>query len=103
MKRVKNRSEHFARLQRLQAEYAAAGNPIVSMDTKKKEPWGSFYRDGHWYTLAALTTYDHDFGSFAEGVIIPHRFYDIRLNVGYSQLGTSPDPSEFACDSFRHG
>jgi Rhodopirellula transposase DDE domain len=54
------------------------------------------------YTLEELTTYDHDFGSFAEGVIIPHSFYDIRLNVGYIQLGTSHDTSEFACDSFRH-
>jgi hypothetical protein len=102
MKRVPKRNEQFENIQRLKAEYEAAGNPIVSMDTKKKEQLGNFYRDGHLYTLEALTTYDHDFGSFAEGVIIPHSFYDIRLNVGYIQLGTSHDTSEFACDSFRH-
>ena len=102
MKRVANRNEQFETLQRLKAKYEAAGNPIVSMDTKKKEQLGNFYRDGHLYTLEELTTYDHDFGSFAEGVIIPHSFYDIRLNVGYIQLGTSHDTSEFACDSFRH-
>ena len=102
MKQVPNRNEQFENILRLKAAYAAAGNPIVSMDTKKKEYLGNFYREGHLYTLEALRTYDHDFNSFAEGVIIPHSFYDLRLNVGYIHLGTSHDTSEFACDSFRH-
>lgn len=102
MKRVPKRNEQFETIQRLKTEYEAAGNPIVSMDTKKKEQLGNFYRDGHLYTLEELRTYDHDFGSFSEGVIIPHSFYDIRLNIGYIQLGTSHDTSAFACDSFRH-
>jgi hypothetical protein len=102
MKRVPKRNEQFENILRLKAEYEAAGNPIVSMDTKKKEQLGNFYRDGHLYTLEELKAYDHDFTSFSEGVIIPHSFYDIRLNVGYIQLGTSHDTSEFACDSFRH-
>ena len=102
MKRVPERNEQFENIQRLKAEYEASGNPIVSMDSKKKEQLGNFYRAGHLYTLEELTTYDHDFGSFAQGVVIPHSFYDMRLNVGYIQLGTSHDTSEFACDSFRH-
>lgn len=102
MKRVPKRNEQFENIARLKAEYEAAGNPIVSMDTKKKEQLGNFYRDGHLYTLEELKTYDHDFTSFSEGVIIPHSFYDIRLNIGYIQLGISHDTSEFACDSFRH-
>ena len=48
-----------------------------------------------------LHTYDHDFHSYAAGVIIPHSLYDLHLNVGYIQLGTSHDTGEFACDSFR--
>jgi hypothetical protein len=71
------------------------------MDTKKKEYLGNCYREGHWYTLEELRTYDHDFHSFSEGVSIPHSLYDMQLNVGYMQLGTSHDTSEFACDSFR--
>jgi len=102
MKRVPHRNEQFENLQRLKAAYEAAGNPIVRMDTKKKEYVGNFYRDGHGYTLKELRTYDHDFKSFAEGVIIPHSLYDLHRNVGYLQLGTSHDTSEFACDSFRH-
>lgn len=99
---IKNRNAQFENIGRLKAAFEAAGNPIVSMDTKKKEYLGNFYRDGHLYTLEELQTYDHDFTSYAEGVIIPHSIYDLHLNVGYIQLGTSHDTSEFACDSFRH-
>jgi len=103
MKReIKNRNEQFENIIRLKSEFEAAGNPIISMDTKKKEYLGNFYRDGHLYTLEELQTYDHDFKSYAEGVIIPHTLYDLQLNVGYIQIGTSRDTSEFACDSFRH-
>ena len=99
---IKNRNEQFENIARLKAEFEAVGNPIVSMDTKKKEDLGNFYRDGHLYTLEEIQTYDHDFKSYAEGVVIPHSIYDLRLNVGYIQLGGSHDTSEFACDSFRH-
>jgi hypothetical protein len=99
---IKHRDAQFEKITQLKAADQAAGNPIVSMDTKKKENLGNFYRDGQLYTLEALHTYDHDFNSFAEGVIIPHSFYDIKHNVGYIQLGNSHDTSEFACDSFRH-
>jgi hypothetical protein len=54
------------------AEYKATPNPIVSIDTKKREYLGNFYRAGQLYTLAEVQTYDYDFFSFAEGVIIPH-------------------------------
>ena len=102
MKSVPHRNEQFENIARLIAEYEAAGNPVVSMDTKKKEHLGNFYREGHLYTLEELQTYDHDFKSYAEGIIIPHSLHDLRLNIGYIQLGTSHDTSEFACDSFRH-
>lgn len=102
MKQVANRNAQFENIARLIAEYQAAGNPVVSMDTKKKEYLGNFYRDGHLFTLEELQTYDHDFTSFAEGILIPHSLYDVTLNIGYIQLGTSHDTSEFACDSFRH-
>ena len=98
---IKHRDEQFENIARLKAEFKAAGNPIVSMDTKKKEYLGNFYREGRLYTLSELHTYDHDFPSYAEGVIIPHSLYDLQFNVGYIQLGTSHDTSEFAADSFR--
>ena len=99
---IKDRNAQFENISRLIVEYEAAGNPMVSLDTKKKEQIGNLYRDGHLYTREELITYDHDFPSYADGVIIPHCCYDWHLNIGYIQLGTSHDTSEFACDSFRH-
>ena len=82
---VKNRNAQFENIAKLKAEFEKAGNPIVSMDAQKKEQLGNLYRDGHLYTLEELQTYDHDFPSYAEGVLIPHTIYDLQLNVGYIQ------------------
>jgi hypothetical protein len=101
MRTVALRNEQFENILRLRNEFIAAGNPVLSMDTKKKEYLGNFYRKGHLYTLEELQTYDHDFVSFANGVIIPHSLYDLQHNIGYIQLGTSHDTSEFAADSLR--
>jgi len=101
MKSVAHRDEQFARIDKLKAEFRAAGNPIISFDTKKKEYIGNFYRDGHLYTQQELHTYDHDFNSEAEGIIIPHGIYDLLHNIGFLHLGTSKDTSEFACDCIR--
>lgn len=102
MKEVPHRNEQFENIVRLIAEYEASDNPILSMDTKKKEYLGNYYRDGRLYTLQEVQTYDHDFSSFAEGVIIPHGIYDLKRNTGYINLGTSKDTSQFACDSLRN-
>ncbi len=99
---IPHRNEQFENIARLSAEYQAAGNPVLSMDTKKKEHLGNFYREGHLYTLETLRTNDHDFTSSATGIIIPHSLYDAELNIGYIQIGTSHDTSEFVCDSLRH-
>ena len=101
-KEVPHRNEQFENIARLIAEYESAHNPIVSMDTKKKEYLGNLYRDGYLYTLEEVRTLDHDFTSLAEGVIIPHGIYDLQRNTGFITLGTSKDTSEFACDSIRN-
>jgi hypothetical protein len=87
MKVVPHRNEQFENIAALKAVCIAAGNPVVSMDTKKKRYLGNFYRDGHLYTRQELHTYDHDFNSFAEGIIIPHGIYDLQHNSGYINLG----------------
>jgi len=101
LKTVAHRDEQFAKISELKAEFRAAGNPIISFDTKKKEYIGNFYRAGHIYTLQELHTYDHDFNSDAEGIIIPHGIYDLQRNIGYLHLGISKDTSQFACDCIR--
>ena len=102
MKRVKYRDAQFENIAHLRAVHIAAGNPVISMDTKKKEYLGNFYRDGHLYTTEELQVYDHDFSSQAEGIVIPHGIYDVQRNTGYINLGTSHDTSEFARDCIRN-
>ena len=94
-----DRDAQFVNIARLKQEYLNSGNPIVSIDTKKKELLGTFYRDGQVYTRQALLAYDHDFPSYAAGVVIPYGIYDLKRNTGYVSVGTSKDTSEFACDS----
>jgi hypothetical protein len=54
------------------------------------------------YTQQEIQVFDHDWPFLAEGVAIPHGLYDLNLNIGYVQIGTSHDTSEFACDSIRY-
>jgi len=101
MKSVAHRDEQFRNIQVQVAEFKAQGNPIISFDTKKKEALGNFYRTGHLYTRETLQAFDHDFNTFADGVIIPHGIYDMLQNIGYIHIGTSKDTSQFACDCLR--
>jgi hypothetical protein len=95
------RNAQFEYIAQLKQTYGESENPIVSLDTKKKELLGNFYRPGHLYTPEVVKTIDHDFPSAAEGVVIPQGVYDLKRNLGYVTLGTSHDTSEFACDSLR--
>jgi Rhodopirellula transposase DDE domain len=96
-----DRNDQFLNIARLKQEFFDSGNPILSIDTKKRELIGNFFRYGALWTRQTQRTFDHDFPSFADGVVIPHGLYDLRLNRGYIHLGTSYDTSEFACDGLR--
>jgi hypothetical protein len=101
MKQVKNRNEQFLNIGKIIDKFKGNGNPIISLDVKKKEQIGNFYRAGEFYGTCELSVYDHDFNSFSKGVIIPHGIYDIVRNEGYITLGTSKDTSEFSCDNLK--
>jgi len=94
-----DRNAQFENIARIKQEYLHAGDPILSIDTKKKELLGTFYRDGRLYTRQGLLAWDHDFPSWSEGLVIPYGLYDLRRNFGYVSLGVSHDTTEFACDS----
>jgi hypothetical protein len=81
------KSENHAQLGML------AVNPVVSVDTKKKELIGNLSRDGKIYTTETIEVFDHDFPSLAEGVAIPHTVYDTVQNKAYVTIGTSRDTS----------
>jgi Rhodopirellula transposase DDE domain len=96
-----HRDAQFRHLGHLIQEFLAAGNPVLSIDTKKKELLGTLYRDGKVYCQQALQAFDHDFPSLASGVIIPHGIYDLARNHGWIHVGLSRDTTAFACDSLR--
>jgi hypothetical protein len=95
------REAQFDRIADLIAEYEAAGNPYFSIDTKAKEHLGKLFRAGRVRSTQAFRAFDHDFPSWADGVLIPHGIYDRVRNRGHINLGLSHDTSQFACDSFR--
>lgn len=101
MKHVANRNEQFEKIANLKQEYSKGDNPIVSIDTKKKELIGDLHRDGEIYTKEEIQAFDHDFPHLADGVVIPHGIYDIKKNTAHINIGTSHDTSEFACDSIK--
>ena len=94
-----DRDTQFRRIDELKAEYFDAGNPVFSLDTKAKEHMGQLFRAGRVWTQRAFEAFDHDFPSWATGVIIPHGIYDLARNRGHINIGLSHDTSEFACDS----
>lgn len=99
IKEVKDRDEQFNKINMLRSRYAKEGEPVVSIDSKKKEPLGHLYREGKVYTQIALCVYDHDFASLQTGLAVPHGIYDVNNNQVYINLGSSHDTAEFFFDS----
>jgi len=96
-----DRDTQFLRIAALKSQYFAAGNPVFSLDTKAKEHLGQLFREGRVWTQQPFRAFDHDFPSWATGVIIPHGIYDLLRNRGHINIGLSHDTSKFACDSFH--
>jgi hypothetical protein len=71
-----DRNAQFENIARLKAEHLQAGLPVLSIDAKKKELLGNFYRDGKLYTQEAIEVFDHDFPGAAQGAVFPHGLYD---------------------------
>lgn len=95
----KDRNQQFETIAFYKALYFSSLNPILCVDTKKRELLGNFYRDGQVFTTQTIRVFDHDYPSFADGHVLPHGLYDLKRNRGYINLGGSHDTSEFACDS----
>lgn len=97
----KDRDLQFKKIAQLKDEYHKAGNPVISVDTKKKERLGNLYREGQVYCLEAEVVYDHDYAHLSEGSVVPHGIYDLMYNDAMVNIGMSADTSEFSCDSIK--
>src|SRR3954454_10018809 len=101
LSRHPDRNTQFETIARLKREYRDSADPILSIDLKSRELLGNFFRNGTLWTRQTIRVFDHDFAEFAQGVVLPHGIYDLKLNRGYIHLGTSHDTSEFACDCLK--
>ncbi len=96
-----DRNAQFERIAQLKKECFRKGWPVISIDTKKKELLGDFFRPGRAWTDGRVRAFDHDFPSAAEGKVIPYGVYDLAANHGFVLLATGADTGELACDAIR--
>jgi hypothetical protein len=94
----RDRNPQFGYISGCAAEFAAAGQPVVSVDTKKKELVGNFANGGREWARAgeAPRVLDHDFPGRAEGKAIPYGVYDLGENEGFVSVGDDHDTPAFA-------
>ena len=98
----KDRDEQFKNIERIKSKYMKTNNPILSVDTKKKEKLGNLYRDGQIYCNQAVESFDHDYVHLSTGTVVPHGIYDMKSNEGHITIGTSNETAEFVCDAVKH-
>jgi hypothetical protein len=94
-----DRDRQFGIIRELREQFAAASDPVISVDTKKKELIGRFKNPGRIWCRKALEVNDHDFRSEAIGIASPYGIYDVGRNVGVLVVGTSADTPEFAVNA----
>jgi hypothetical protein len=93
------RDEQFQHIVQRRAWYERRGWPVISIDTKKKELLGNFFRPGRAYTDGVVRVLDHDFATLGAGRMVPYGVYDVVRNEGLMLLAMGSDTSELACDA----
>jgi hypothetical protein len=96
-----NRNAQFEKISVLKKTFIINSFPVLSIDTKNKEPLGNFDRKERYFGKDKRKVNDHDFKTLASGIVIPHGIYDVAQNKGYITLGTSKDTSQFVCDNIE--
>jgi hypothetical protein len=93
-----DRERQFAYLNSQKQAFLAAGLPVISVDTKKKELIGNFKNPGQTWCQEASAVNDHDFEQDALGKAVPYGIYDLQHNRGYLYVGKSADTPQFAVE-----
>jgi transposase len=98
-----DRDSQFTYINGAVSDFHAAGQPVISVDTKKRELVGDFKNGGReWFPRGTPNeALSHDFRSDAEGVAIPYGVYDLGRNEGFINVGVDHDTSAFAVESIR--
>jgi len=83
--------------------HIAGGQPVISVDTKKKELVGNYKNGGReWQpTGSPVRVNVHDFQDKQLGKAVPYGVYDVAANTGWVSVGTDHDTAEFAAETIR--
>jgi Rhodopirellula transposase DDE domain len=97
------RDRQFRYLNETAKRFLAEGEPVISVDTKKKEGIGEFKNPGRKWPKKgeAPKVQIHDFPSVGKGTAIPYGAYDVYRNEGMVNVGMTHDTAEFAVESIR--
>jgi transposase len=98
-----DRDEQFAHIARTVAQYQEESEPVISVDTKKKELIGEFKNAGReWQPKGEPEEVRvHDFLDAEKGKVSPYGVYDLTANMGWVSVGIDHDTAEFAVESIR--
>jgi hypothetical protein len=96
-----DRNSQFEFIEKKSKKFIKSGEPVISVDTKKKENIGNFKNNGREYRMKGdpRKVLDHDFPLAELGKISPYGVYVLNNNTGFVNVGTSHDTVEFAVES----
>lgn len=95
------RDRQMRYLLRKRRAFLNAGQPVISVDTKKRELVGNFRNAGGTWRRQAVDVLEYDYPSDAEGVAIPFGIYDLARKAGFVVIGISHQTPEFAVAAIR--
>jgi hypothetical protein len=98
-----DRDAQFRYINEQVKDHQGGGDPVVSVDTKKKELVGEFANAGReWRPQGQpVAVRTHDFPGDSAGKAIPYGVYDVTANAGWVNVGTDHDTAAFAVESIR--
>lgn len=100
-----DRDEQFEYINRKARRYLKQGEPVISVDTKKKELVGDFKNPGReWQRKGqpeAVRVHDFEIREPEKGKVAPYGVYDLGRNVGWVSVGVDHDTAAFAVESIR--
>jgi len=102
-KRHPDRDAQFRYISEQARAHHDSGDPVISVDTKKKELIGEFSNAGRtWRPKGGpVAVRTHDFPDESLGKAIPYGVYDVAANAGWVNVGTDHDTAAFAVESIR--
>jgi hypothetical protein len=102
-RRHPDRDAQFRYISRQAREFMAAGQPVISVDAKKKEQVGEYASAGREWRPAGdpVQVRDHSFADRELGTVTPYGIYDVAASAGFVNVGTDHDTAAFAVESIR--